>query len=74
MGFFAQTVNSDCLADKFGGKFNISTIRHRGWLSISNRWHLGRGEGTMRGLGTDPVKVDREEIFLGGGDKKQHTT
>ena len=35
--FFVWTVTSDCLADKFGGRLEISTIRHRGWLRGSNR-------------------------------------
>ena len=36
-GFFVRTVTSDCLADMFGGRLEISTIRHRGWLCGSNR-------------------------------------
>ena len=39
-GFFVRTVNSDYLADKFGGRLEISTIRHRGWLFGSNRRRL----------------------------------
>ena len=36
-GFFVRMVNSDCLADKFGGWLEISISRHRGWLRGSNR-------------------------------------
>ena len=39
-----RTVTSDCLADKFGGRLKISTIRLGGWLRGSNRRPLG-GEG-----------------------------
>ena len=37
--FFVRTVNSDCLVDKFGGRFEISIIRHHEWLCGSNRQH-----------------------------------
>ena len=37
---FVRTVNSDELADKFGGGLKISTIHHCGWLCGSNRRHL----------------------------------
>ena len=35
--FSVRTVTSDCLADKFGGRLEISTILHHGWLRGSNR-------------------------------------
>ena len=42
--FFVRTVNSDCLADKVGGRLETSTIRHRGWLRGSNRRQQGWSE------------------------------
>ena len=38
-----RTVTSDCLADKFGGRLEISTIRLGGWLCGSNRRPLPAG-------------------------------
>ena len=39
-GRFRRMVNSNCLADKFNGGLEISTIRHCGWLCGSNRRRL----------------------------------
>ena len=49
--FFMRTVTSDCLADKFGGRLEISTIRHHGWLRGSNRRPLSQAPRVV-GLGT----------------------
>ena len=49
--FFVWTVNSDCLSDKFDGRSEISTIRHRGWLCGSNRRRLLGLLSSLSGLG-----------------------
>ena len=51
--FFVQRINSDCLADNFGGRLEISTIRHRGCNRSSNHRRL---------CGTD--KTSGSEKFL----------
>ena len=47
-----RTVTSDCLADKFGGRLEISTIRLRGWLCGSNHRPLPvEGHSSVRQKG-----------------------
>ena len=53
LSFFGPTVNSDCLADQFGGRLEISTTCLCGWLRGLNRWRLRWSVGTsLQQVGT----------------------
>ena len=66
--FFVRTVASDCLADKFGGRLEIATIRLGGWLCGSNRRPLhGRHRKYRRegreGIDNTPGKAGKAQIY-----------